>query len=138
MHVVLISPSTIAGSKINTARSFHSIVKYLYCPKCKELRVKAWYERRNRCSRCYGDATAIRVPNSWLTYLVYGLYVIVPAPVAVYLTTHVRPYIWLSLGGVILMMVVSFADMSRGAAYAKKRIKVTDGDLQGFRKRGWR
>jgi hypothetical protein len=113
-------------------------VKYLYCPKCKELRVKAWYERRNRCSRCLGDATAIRIPNSWLTYLVYGLYVIVPALVAVHLTTHVRPYIWLSLGGVILMMVVSFADMSRGAAYAKNRIKVTDGDLHVFRKRGWR
>lgn len=100
--------------------------------------MKAWYERRNRCSRCYGDATAIRIPNSRLTYLVYVLYVIVPALVAVYLTTDVRPYIWLSLGGVILMMVVSYADMSRGAAYAKKRIKVTDGDLQGFRKRGWR
>lgn len=128
----------MAGSKINTARSFHSTVKYLYCPKCKELRVKAWYERRNRCSRCYGDATAIRVPNSWLTYLVYGFYVIVPALAAVYLTTDVRLYIWLSLGGVILMIGVSFADMSRGAAYAKKRIKVTDGDLQGFRKRGWR
>ena len=131
-------PSTTAGSKINTARSFHSIVKYLYCPKCKELRVKAWYARRNRCSRCYGDATAIRVPNSWLTYVIYGLYVIVPALAAVYLTTDVRPYIWLSIGGIILMMVLSFADVSRGAAYAKKRIKVTDGDLHEFRKRGWR
>jgi len=100
--------------------------------------LKAWYERRNRCSRCFGDATAISVPNSWLTYVIYGLYVIAPALAAVYLTTDVRPYIWLSLGGVIIMIVVSFVDVSRGAAYAKKRIKVTDGDLQGFRKRGWR
>jgi len=113
-------------------------VKYLYCPKCKELRVKAWYERRNRCSRCLGDATAIRIPNSWLTYVVYGLYVIAPTLAAVYLTTDARLYIWLALGGVILMIVFSFADMSRGAAYAKKRIKVTDGDLREFRKRGWR
>ncbi len=138
MPIVLIRPSTIAGSKINTARSFHSTVKYLYCPKCKELRVKAWYERRNRCSRCYGVATAIKIPNSWLTYIVYGFYVIVPALAAVNLTTHDRLYIWLSLGGVILMIVVSFADVSRGAAYANKRIKVTDGDLHDFRKRGWR
>ncbi|MCX6658539.1 MAG: hypothetical protein NTY62_07660 [Euryarchaeota archaeon] len=78
------------------------------------------------------------IPNSWLTYVTYVLYVIVPALVAVYLITHVRLFIWLSLGGVILMMVVSFADVSRGAAYAKKKIKVTDGDLHEFRKRGWR
>jgi hypothetical protein len=134
---VLIRPSTIAGSKINTARLFHSTVKYLYCPRCKELRVKAWYERRNRCSRCLGDATAIRIPNSWLTYVTYGLYVVDPALVAVYLISHVRLYIWLSLAGVIIMFVVSFADVSRGAAYAKKKIKVTDGDLREFRKRGW-
>ena len=131
-------PSTTAGSKINTARSFHSTVKYLYCSKCKELRLKAWYERRNRCSRCYGDATAIKIPNSWLTYVIYGLYVIAPALAAIYLMTDVKLYIWLALVGVILMMVVSFADMSRGAAYAKNRIKVTDGDLHVFRKRGWR
>jgi hypothetical protein len=113
-------------------------VKYLYCPKCKELRVKAWFDLRNRCSRCRGDATAIRIPNSWLTYVTYGLYVIVPALAAVYLTTHVKPYIWLSLGGVILMLVISFADVSRGAAYARKMIRVTNGDLHEFRKRGWR
>jgi UDP-N-acetylmuramyl pentapeptide phosphotransferase/UDP-N-acetylglucosamine-1-phosphate transferase len=77
------------------------------------------------------------IPNSWLTYVTYGLYIVVPALVVVYLITRVRPYIWLSLGGVILMMVISFADVSRGAAYAKKRIKVTDGDLPEFRKRGW-
>jgi len=113
-------------------------VKYLYCPRCKELRVKAWYERRDRCSRCLRDATAIRIPNSWLTYVIYGLYVIAPALAAIYLTTDVRLYIWLAFVGVILMMVISFADMSRGAAYAKKRIKVTDGDLHEFKKRGWR
>jgi len=100
--------------------------------------VKAWFERQNRCSRCRGDATAIKIPNSRLTFVVYGLYVIVPALAAVYLTTDIRLYIWLSLGGVILMIVVSFADMTRGAAYARKRIKVTDGDLNEFRKRGWR
>lgn len=138
MPIVLIRPSTIAGSKINRARSFHSTVNYLYCPKCKELRVKAWYERRNRCSRCRGDAKAIRIPNSWLTYVTYVFYVIVPALVAVYLITHIGLYVWLSLGGVVLMMVVSFADVSRGAAYAKNRIKITDGDLHEFRKRGWR
>ena len=138
MTFVLIRPSTIAGSKINTARSFHWTVKYLYCPRCKELRVKAWFERRDRCSRCLGNSTAIRIPNSWLTYVVYGLYVIAPGLAAIYLTTDVRLYFWLALVGVILMIVVSFVDMSRGAAYAKKRIKVTDGDLREFRKRGWR
>jgi hypothetical protein len=113
-------------------------VKYLYCPKCKELRVRAWFELHDRCSRCRGDATAIMIPNNWLTYVTYVLYVVVPTFVAAYLITHARSYIWLSLGGVILMMVVSFADVSRGAAYARKKIKVTNGDLPGFRKRGWR
>lgn len=113
-------------------------MKFLYCPRCKELRAKAWYERQNRCSRCYGDATAIKIPNSWLTYATYGLYLVVPSLVAFYVTTHEKLYIWLSVAGVILMMVASFADMSRGAAYAKKRIKVTGGDLHEFRRRGWR
>ncbi len=138
MPDALIMPSTIAGSKINTARSFHSTVKYLYCPKCKELRVKAWFEFQNRCSRCRGIATPIMIPRSWLTYLTYVFYVVVPTLVAIYLITNIRLYVWLSLGGVILMMVISFADVSRGAVYAKKRIKVTDGDLREFRKRGWR
>jgi hypothetical protein len=138
LPIVLIRPSTAAWSKINTARSFLSAVKYLYCPKCKELRVKAWYARRNRCSRCLGDATAIKIPNSWLTYVTYGLYVIIPALAAINLTEKDRLYIWLAFGGLILMIVVSFADMSRGAAYARTKIKVTDGDLHEFRKRGWR
>ena len=112
-------------------------MKYLYCPKCKELRAKAWYQRSNYCSRCNGPATAIKIPNTWFTYLTYMLYVVVPAIVAVYLITDVRVYIWIAIAGLAVMMLVSFADLSRGAAYAKKRIKVTDSDVDKFRRRGW-
>ena len=119
------------------ARPFRPIVKYLYCPKCKEFRVKAWYQRQNRCSRCLGEAAAIRIPNSWLTYTAYVLYFVVPALVAAYIVTDIRLYIWLSVISLAIMMAISYADISRGATYAKKRIKITNGDLSEFRKRGW-
>lgn len=112
-------------------------MKYLYCPRCKELRVKAWYQRANFCSRCNGPATAIPIPNSWLTYLTYVLYVVVPALVAVYIITDIRLYIWIAVVGLAIMMVVSFVDISRGMAYAKKKIKVTDSNVDLFRRRGW-
>lgn len=77
------------------------------------------------------------IPNSWLTYLTYALYVTVPAIVVVYLVTGVRTYIWIAVAGMIVMMIVAYADISRGAAYAKKRIKIAGSDLHEFRRRGW-
>lgn len=112
-------------------------MKYLYCPNCKELRVKAWYQRADRCSRCNGPATPIPIPNHWLTYLTYVLYVVVPGLVAAYLVTDIDIYIWTAIVGLAIMMVVSFADVSRGSVYAKKKIKITDSDVDKFRRRGW-
>lgn len=112
-------------------------MKYLYCPRCKELRVRPWYQRTNYCNRCRGPATGIQIPNSRLTYLTYVLYVVVPGLVAIYLMTDERIYIWSAIVGLAIMMVVSFIDISRGAAYAKKKIKITDSDVDVFRRRGW-
>ncbi len=112
-------------------------MKYLYCPRCKELRVKAWYQRSDYCSRCNGPATAIPIPSNWMTYLTYVLYVVVPALVAIYIYTDTRYFIWLAIVGLGIMMVVSYADISRGAVYAKKKIRVTDSDVDLFRRRGW-
>jgi peptidoglycan/LPS O-acetylase OafA/YrhL len=112
-------------------------VKYLYCPKCKELRVKAWYQFNERCSRCNSDATVIPIPNSWMTYVTYVFYVLVPALVALHLTYDDDRLIWLAVVALAVLFVVAFADLSRGSKYAKSKIKVTNSDAGDFRRRGW-
>lgn len=112
-------------------------MKYLYCPRCKELRVKSWYALSNKCQRCYGDATPVKIPPSWMTYLSYALYIMVPALIIAYLATDDRTYLNIALIGLVIMLIVSFADMTRGVAYARTKIKVTGSDLNDFRRKGW-
>lgn len=99
--------------------------------------MKPWFAIRDKCQLCFGDATAIEIPPSWLTYISYGLYVVVPALIVAYLATDERGYLELALLGVAAMLVISFIDLSRGAAYAKTRLKVTDSDRDEFERRGW-
>lgn len=126
-----------AGSGINTTWPISWTVKYLYCPKCKELRVKAWYQFNDRCSRCMSEATVIQIPNSWMTYATYALYVLVPAFVALDLTYDEDILMWLAIFGLIVLFFIAYADLARGNRYAKSKIKVTDSDASDFRKRGW-
>ena len=112
-------------------------MKYLYCPKCKEVRAKTWYQRRDRCLACVGPATPIKVPNSALTYANYVLYVFVPGLVAVYLWSDDRSYLWLAVGFLAIMMITSYADLLRGERYARKKVKIATSDLVEFRRRGW-
>ncbi|OGS55913.1 MAG: hypothetical protein A3K60_03360 [Euryarchaeota archaeon RBG_19FT_COMBO_56_21] len=122
---------------IYTPPPFGTSVKYLYCPKCKEVRAKTWYQQRDRCLACIGPATVIKVPNSALTYVNYFLYVFVPGLVAVYLWKEDRSYVWLAVGFLVIMMITSYIDLLRGERYARKKVKIASSDLNEFRRRGW-
>jgi uncharacterized protein (DUF983 family) len=113
-------------------------VKYLYCPRCKKLSMKPWFAIRNRCQNCFGDATAIQVPANWMTYLSYALYVLIPALIAIYVTNHVKNYLYLALVLLFVMMIVSFVNIGRGEKYAKERIKIANTDVDVFKRRKWR
>lgn len=126
-----------AESEIYMAHAFHSPVKYLYCPHCKELRVKSWYQMRNVCSRCFGNAAAITIPRNWMTYASYILYVVVPALIVANQITGSAIYLQLAVVGVIVMLIVSYADIVRGEKYARTKIRVAGSNLDQFRKKGW-
>ena len=125
------------GSEIYMVHAFPSPVKYLYCPQCKELRVKGWYQVRNVCSRCFSVATDIKIPRNWMTYTTYVLYVVVPALVGVHLTTDSREYLYLAIVGLVVMAIISYADIVRGEKFARTKIKVAGSNLDQFRKKGW-
>jgi len=112
-------------------------VKFLYCPKCKEMRAKAWFQMRPQCSRCLGPATQIVVPGGPLTYLTYVLYFVVPGLVAVSLIIDERVYLYYALAGLAVMMIGAMIDLGRGQRIAKSKVKVASSDLHEFRRRGW-
>ena len=112
-------------------------VKYLYCPKCKELRAKSWYQIRNKCQLCFSDATAIPIPNTWMTYLLYALYVLTPGLVLVYVYDDDKSYLYAAVVLLVIMFIVSWLEVGRGLTYARAKIKVTSTDVDNFRKRGW-
>ena len=112
-------------------------MKYLYCPRCKELRVKSWYQIKDKCQLCFADATAIKIPNTWVTYAVYVLYVVTPSLVAIYVLNDVKTYLYAAVVLLAIMFVIAWLELSRGQAYARTKVKITSGDLDRFRKRGW-
>ncbi len=112
-------------------------MKYLYCPRCKQLHVKPWFAIRNRCQTCFGDAKIVPIPPNWLTYTSYALYAIVPALVLIYVLGHTKAYLYVAIAGLVVMMLVAYADLMRGEKYAKTKIKITSADVKTFKGRGW-
>lgn len=112
-------------------------MKFLYCPKCKEMRAKAWFQIRPTCSRCIGPATEIVVPNGPLTYFTYFLYFFVPGLVVVSLIIDERVYLYYALAGLAVMMVSAMIDLGRGLRIAKSRVKIASSDLHELRRKGW-
>ncbi len=110
-------------------------MKFLYCPKCKQLRVKPWYSIRDRCLGCMGDAVVISVPNSWMTYVSYVLYVTIPVLVVMYVTSNVTTWIVASVILLIAMMIIQYKDMVRGERFARSKIRVTASDSEAFKAR---
>lgn len=112
-------------------------VKYLYCPRCKELRVKSWYQIKNKCQLCFSDATAIPIPNSWMTYALYTLYVVTPGLVLVSVNNNDKTYLYAAVVFLVLMFILSWLEVSRGMAYSRTKVKITSANRKDFRKRGW-
>ena len=112
-------------------------VKFLYCPKCKELRVKPWYSMRDRCARCNDDVRVIEVPRSILTYMVYILTAVAFAPIFLHTREDNSLFLYTAVALVVAMMVIQFKEMARGEKYARSKIKVTSSDREALRKKGW-
>ncbi len=112
-------------------------MKYLYCPRCKQLHVKAWFEIRNRCPVCFSEARVIDVPRNWMTYGSYVLYVVIPALILIYVTDHVKIYLYAALALLVVMMVLAFLDIGRSEHYAREHIRLTVSDTGIFNKRGY-
>lgn len=112
-------------------------MKYLYCPRCKELRVKAWYQIKDKCQICFSDARSIKIPNTWMTYLLYALYVVTPSLVLVSVYIDDRSYLYAAVVLLVFMFIVSWLEIGRGLIYAKTKIKVASANVADFRKRGW-
>ncbi len=112
-------------------------MKYLYCPRCKQLHVKAWFAIRDRCPVCFEDATVIEVPRNWMTYGAYILYVTVPALILVYVSNHVKLYLYAALALLAVMMVLAYAEIVRGEKYAREHVRLTVDDSSIFSKRSY-
>jgi len=112
-------------------------VKFLYCPKCKELRVKPWYSMRDRCARCNDDVRVIEVPRSILTYMVYILTAVAFALIFLHTREDNSLFLYTAVALVVAMMVIQFKEMARGEKYARSKIKVTSSDREALRKKGW-
>ncbi len=112
-------------------------MKYLYCPRCKELRVKSWYQIKNKCQLCFSDATAIQIPNSWMTFALYVLYVVTPGLVLVSVYGEDKAYLYAAVVFLVIMFIFSWLEVSRGMAYSRTKVKITSANRKDFRKRGW-
>jgi len=112
-------------------------VKFVYCPKCKELRVRPWYSLRAWCSRCRESGREIPVPRTVYTYVLYAL--IFGTFALVYMYTDSDQMIFL-LGGIVGLVgafVIQAFEISRGERFARAKIKATKSDVPGFQKKGW-
>jgi membrane protein YdbS with pleckstrin-like domain len=112
-------------------------VKFLYCPNCKELRVKPWYAIRDSCARCRDAGRVIEVPRSILTYMIYILTAAAFALIFVHTREDNNLFLYTAVALVVVMMVIQFKELARGEKYARSKIKVTKSDKEALRKKGW-
>jgi len=114
-----------------------SSVKFVYCPKCKELRVKPWYSLRAWCSRCREPGREIPIPRTVYTYMLYALMLIILALVYAYTNSDEMIFLIGGVVGLICAFVIQAFEISRGERIARAKIKATKSDASGFRKKGW-
>lgn len=132
--------STFAYSEpavIYTSFPLRSDVKFVYCPKCKELRVKPWYSQRAWCSRCREGGREIPVPRTMYTYVLYALMLSTFALVYMYTESDSMIFLLGSIVGLIGAFVIQAFEISRGERIARAKIKTTKSDVPKFRKKGW-
>ena len=112
-------------------------MKFVYCPRCKELRVRPWYTWKAWCSRCRQNAREISVPRTHLTYVLYALIALVFALIYTYTRTDETLFLYAGIGGLVATFIVQGVEISRGERIARARIKATKSDAKSFRKKGW-
>lgn len=120
---------------IYTPHAMPTLVKFLYCPKCKDLKPKAWFAISDTCISCLGPARAIPIPAAPLTFAKYALWILVIALVAVHLAVNDRTYLWVAVIGLVAAMILAYVDLQRGERIAKAKIRLTSGDQGLFDKR---
>lgn len=130
-----ILPFHVGQRRIYISPALRPGVKFLYCPKCKELRVKSWYSIRDRCPRCFGDATPIKIPFTIYTLALYTFYVLVPVLVGLYVTTDIETYLYFSIATMVIMFAIAWIVIGQGEDYAWSKIKVTNSDVDRLGKR---
>lgn len=113
-------------------------VKYLYCPSCKELRVKPWYSITDRCTRCRGDVRVIKVPRTAFSYVIWGLMLASFGLLFLHTRSDNNQYLYVAVALVVVLMIVQFKELARGHRYAMSKIRITSSDLNEMRKKGWR
>jgi hypothetical protein len=111
-------------------------VKFIYCPRCKELRVKPWYSLRAWCSRCRDEGREIRVPKSILTYILYAMILVVFAFVYMYTDSRSAVHLIGAVVGLVASFVIQAVELSRGEKQARARIKTTKADAAASRSKG--
>lgn len=114
------------------------VVKFIYCPKCKELRVKPWYGMRPWCSRCREEGREIRVPRTTMTYVLYAMILVVFGLVYMYTSSGGIIYIIGGVVGLVAAFVIQAVELSRGERQARARIKTTKADAAALRAKGGR
>ncbi len=122
---------------IYTSLAHGGIVKFVYCPKCKELRVKPWYSLRAWCSRCRDYGREIPVPRTAYTYVLYALILTIFVLIYTYTSSDETIFLLGSVAGLICAFIIQAFEISRGERIARAKIKATKSDVSGFRKKGW-
>jgi len=112
-----------------------TLVKFLYCPKCKDLKPKAWFSISDSCLSCRGPARAIPIPRTTVTYAKYVLWVSVIAMVAIHLKLDDRVFLWAGVAALAAAMVLAYVDLLRGERVARSKIRMTAADLEALRQR---
>lgn len=111
-------------------------MKFLYCPQCKEVRVKPWYSIRGGCSRCRGYAKEIPIANTLMTYLIYACVASIFIMVYAYTSGGSSLLLYGSIAALIATFILQDRELARGRRIVMATIRPTKSDAKHFRKQG--
>ncbi|HIH01271.1 TPA: hypothetical protein HA259_04220 [Thermoplasmata archaeon] len=111
-------------------------MKFVYCPRCKELRVKPWYTTRSRCARCRDEGREIVTPRTALTFVLYAMVMAVFALVYMYTSSDNSIFLIGGIVGLVIAFVVQAIEISKGERYARSKIKTTKADAAALKAKG--
>ncbi len=100
-------------------------MKFYYCPECKDLRPKSWYNR-GKCLLCGRECTTVVIPMSIYGYLMYALSTVGATMLAFELMgTDLglgESRLYIMFGALILALIFSFLELERTTWQAKEKI----------------